>query len=56
MVRQFTELRDGDRFWYEIYLPEADRAIVENTTLAGIIRANTSIGSEISDNVFIVSE
>ncbi|MEP3655462.1 MAG: peroxidase family protein [Litorimonas sp.] len=54
MVRQFTELRDADRFWYEIYLPQADQNIVENTSLAEIIRDNTSIGNEISDDVFSV--
>lgn len=56
MVRQFTELRDGDRFWYENYLPAADQAIVENTSLAEIIRDNTSIGIELSDDVFSVNE
>jgi len=56
MVRQFTELRDGDRFWYETYLPDADQFIVERTSLADIIRDNTSIGNEIQDDVFIVSD
>lgn len=56
MVRQFTELRDGDRFWYENYLPDADQSIVENTSLAEIIRDNTSIRNEISDTVFIVND
>jgi len=55
MVRQFTELRDGDRFWYQNFLPAIDQNIVQNTTLADIIRANTSIGEELPDNVFIVT-
>ena len=56
VVRQFTEIRDGDRFWYENYLPDTDQQIVRNSSLAKIIRDNTSIGNEISDNVFIVSD
>lgn len=53
MVRQFTAIRDGDRFWWEEYLTSNERDIVSDTTLAEIIRDNTSIGNEIQDNVFI---
>lgn len=51
-IRQFEAFRDGDRFWYQNDLtpPEMDR--VRNTTLANVIRANTSIGDELQDNVF----
>lgn len=49
---QFRVLRDGDRFWYERTLSEDE--LKEITTLADIIRRNTDIGGEISDNVFIV--
>lgn len=54
ITRQFTDLRDGDRFWYQndLTAPEIDR--VRGTTLARVIRANTSIGDELQDNVFIV--
>jgi len=55
IVRQFTELRNGDRFWYQNYLPDIDRGIVENTSLARIIRDNTAIGSELQNNVFKVT-
>ena len=53
---QFRRLRDGDRFWFEndpcfINDPEL-LAEVRSTTLADIIRRNTRIGNEISDNVF----
>lgn len=53
---QFQRLRDGDRFWFEndpcfINDPEL-LAEVRSTTLADIIRRNTRIGDEISDNVF----
>lgn len=54
LVRQFTEIRDGDRFWYETYLPEADRQVVEDSSLARIIRDNTAIGDELQRNVFRV--
>ena len=53
MVRQFTALRDGDRFWWEEDLTSSERDRVRDTTLAEIIRDNTEIGSEIQDNVFI---
>jgi len=52
IVRQFTELRDGDRFWYQNDLNPDERDRVRGTTLAEIIRANTDIGSELQDNVF----
>ncbi|MEM9171119.1 MAG: peroxidase family protein [Pseudomonadota bacterium] len=54
VVRQFEALRDGDRFWYEIALPPSELAAVRNTRLADIIRRNTGIGDELSDNVFVV--
>ncbi|CAN5596653.1 hypothetical protein BH20VER3_BH20VER3_17160 [soil metagenome] len=49
---QFERLRDGDRFWYEDYLDPATLATVQQQTLAGIIKRNTSIGSEMQDDVF----
>ncbi|MCA8942451.1 MAG: hypothetical protein KDB80_07795 [Planctomycetes bacterium] len=49
---QFERLRDGDRFWYEEYLPPGMTVLVESQTLAGIIRRNTTIGDEIQDDVF----
>lgn len=52
--KQFIALRDGDRFWYEIDLDPNELAIVQSSTLAEVIRRNTSIGNEISDNVFVV--
>ncbi|MEM1037361.1 MAG: peroxidase family protein [Pseudomonadota bacterium] len=54
IIRQFTDLRDGDRFWWENELTAAEQAEVAGTTLADIIRANTSIGTEIQDDVFTV--
>jgi len=52
---QFTALRDGDRFWYTLQLSTQEREIVENLSLADIIRLNTNIGDEISDDVFHIS-
>ncbi len=43
LVEQFTALRDGDRFWYQIDLPPAELAEVEATSLSAIITRNTSI-------------
>lgn len=54
MRRQFEALRDGDRFWYARVLDDELRREVESTTLADVIRRNTSIGGEISNDVFHV--
>ncbi len=51
---QFRRLRDGDRFWYRVYMPQALIHFVESQTLARIIRRNTEIGHELPDNVFYV--
>lgn len=51
---QFEALRDGDRFWYERALDPQQLDQVRNTRLSDIIRRNTSIGSEISNDVFHV--
>ncbi len=51
---QFTRLRDGDRFWYQSYLPRHLVRQVNRTSLADIIRRNTGIGNEIQDDVFKV--
>lgn len=52
IAKQFTELRDGDRFWYESYLIDNELREVEATTLAEVIRNNTTIGNELPENVF----
>ena len=52
IAKQFTELRDGDRFWYETYLEENELREVEGTTLTEVIRNNTTIGNELQENVF----
>ena len=52
---QFQALRDGDRYWYEIALPVDEVIEIQNTTLADVIRRNTTIGAEIDDDVFHVN-
>ena len=54
IAKQFRSLRDGDRYWYQINLTPQEVADVESTTLADLIRRNTSIGAELSDDVFHV--
>ncbi len=51
---QFERLRDGDRFWYEIYLPSELVELVKAQTLGNVIRRNTEIEDGIQDNVFLV--
>ena len=51
---QFTRLRDGDRFWYQTYLPRSWVRQLESQTLSTIIRRNTPIRNELQRNVFIV--
>ncbi|MEM9080163.1 MAG: peroxidase family protein [Verrucomicrobiota bacterium] len=54
LVNQFRRLRDGDRFYYESHLPRHLVRLVEEQTLAHIIRRNTGISDEIPENVFLV--
>ncbi|MEM7768496.1 MAG: peroxidase family protein [Pseudomonadota bacterium] len=56
LKRQFRNLRDGDRFWYERDLTPGEQEFVEGITLAKIIRRNTNIGPELQKNVFFVPE
>lgn len=53
-VDQFKRLRDGDRFFYLNYLSPSQINAVNATSLADIIRRNTSI-DYVQDNVFFVS-
>lgn len=53
--RQFAMLRDGDRFFYETSLPRETLNTVREQNLASIIRRNTDIGDELSDDVFLIS-
>lgn len=52
LVDQFTRTRAGDRFWYQRDLSPAELSIVNNTTLADIIAANTGI-SNLQPNAFV---
>lgn len=53
LARQFEAVRDGDRFWYQHALPPQLRDLVEQQTLARIIRRNTSTIFEIDNQVFL---
>lgn len=52
VATQFAALRDGDRFWYQRVLPRQEQRQIERTTLADIIRRNTTIADELPNNVF----
>jgi len=52
LVRQFEALRDGDRFWYRRTYHEDVVSLIEDTSLADVIRSNTSISFGLQDNVF----
>ncbi len=56
LIRQFSALRDGDRFWFERDLTRDELEMLDGVTLARVIRDNTGIGEELSDNVFYVGE
>ena len=52
LTDQFERLRDGDRFWYEAYLDPNTLATVQATRLTDIIRRNTTITTELQNDVF----
>ena len=54
LKKQFEALRDGDRFWHERILTRRELRQIKATRLSDIIRRNTEIGDEISDDVFRV--
>lgn len=50
---QFERLRDGDRFWYQRAFSGAQLAQIEGTTLASVIRRNTTT-QNLQSNVFFM--
>jgi peroxidase len=54
LADQFERIREGDRFWYQSYMPASLVVRLHYQTLAVIIRRNTAIGSELPDDVFHV--
>lgn len=55
IVDQFTRLRDGDRFWYQVSLPQDRVQDIQNTTLADVIRRNTKL-TKLQADVFFFNE
>ena len=55
LVDQFTRTRDGDRFWYENALAQNIVREINNTTLADIVRRNTSL-TKLQADVFFFNE
>lgn len=53
LADQFARLRDGDRFWYQAYLPREMVRLVEQQTLSVIIRRNTEIRAEVGPKAFL---
>jgi len=51
---QFEALRDGDRYWFENILNRQQRDEIKSTKLSDVIRRNTLIDREISEDVFHV--
>lgn len=51
---QFQRLRDGDRFWYHRVFSGQTLANLEQTTLADVIRRNTTI-TNLQSNVFFMN-
>lgn len=52
IVDQFRRLRDGDRYWYQNVLPPAVARSIQATSLADVIRRNTSL-TNLQPDVFL---
>jgi hypothetical protein len=52
LVDQFRRLRDGDRFWYESYLPPDLVRLVNRRTLGRLVRSHTAIRHELPLRLF----
>jgi peroxidase len=55
LVDQFTRLRDGDRFWYQASLSQDQIGDIQNTSLADIVRLNTTL-TKLQENVFFFND
>lgn len=56
LADQFTRARDGDRFWYQSYLPADLVALVEAQSMATVLRRNSGLGQEIGPEAFHAPE
>jgi peroxidase len=55
LTDQFVRLRDGDRFWFEIYLPPSLADEVNTTLLSDIINRNMHGPASMRTDVFMMS-
>lgn len=55
LKQQFEALRDGDRFWYQNRYHGVALRLLEQQRLSDIIRRNTTIDTELPDDVFHVA-
>jgi peroxidase len=53
IIDQFERLRDGDRFWYENTFNGQQLRTLQNTSLADVIKRNTTV-TNLQDNVFFM--
>lgn len=52
LADQFERVRDGDRFWYERTMSGGELASIDGTSLADVIKRNTSL-TNLQDDVFL---
>lgn len=53
--KQFENLRDGDRFWYERTFEGRELEEIQRTRLSDVIRRNTAL-TNVPENVFMLSD
>jgi hypothetical protein len=53
LTDQFERLRDGDRLWYQKVFSGRTLSLLENTSLADIIKRNSTVNN-VQDNAFLL--
>ncbi len=54
LADQFIRLRDGDRYWYQNYLPPDLQAWVNQQTLSKVLQRNSGVASELPEFAMLV--